>query len=212
MDKHQSAPARIFLVVLAVSGWFALLTQLYINLASKLAPVTELLIRYFSYFTILSNLIVAVCCTALLFKPAGKSGFFQQQKTLAAVTVYIIVVGLIYNVTLRYIWDPEGLQRVVDELLHLVNPVLFLIFWLVFAAKDQLKYADVLPWLIYPLGYTIFILIRGAASGFYPYPFIDMGELGLQKTLINAFVVAIIFLVLLLLIVLTGKLLSRKKV
>lgn len=212
MAKRQSTFMKPYLTVLALSGWFALVTQFYINMTSNLAPVPELLIRYFSYFTINTNLIVAVCCTNLVINPNSNRGsFFSKQKTLTAVTVYIVVVGLIYNVILRFLWKPEGLQMVVDELLHSVIPVLFLLYWLFFVLKDQLNWKDVLPWLIYPLVYTLFILVRGSVSGFYPYPFINIGELGIEKALINAVGIAIVFLLLSLLFVAIGKLLNKKR-
>ena len=137
-------------------------------------------------------------------------GFFSRQKIIAAITVYIVVVGITYNVILRFLWEPQGLQKVVDELLHLVIPGLFLIYWLIFVLKDRLQWKDVWPWLIFPLVYLIFILIRGSFSGFYPYPFIDMDRLGVQKTLINALGIAILFLVVSLVLVGIGKLMSRR--
>lgn len=211
MEKQQSSSMKAYLTVLALLGWFALATQFYINMTSNLAPLPELLIRYFSYFTIITNLIVAICCTTLVINPNSNWGrFFSKQKTLTAITVYIVVVGLIYNVILRFLWKPEGLQMIVDELLHSVIPVLFLLYWLFFVFKDQLNWKDVLPWLIYPLVYTVLILFRGSLSGFYPYPFINIGELGIEKALINAVGIAIVFLVLSLLFVAIGKLLNKK--
>ena len=201
---------KILLVVLAILGWFALIAQLYININSKAAPLSEIITRYFSYFTILTNLLVVICCTSLLFNKDSVKPFFSRQKTLAAITVYIVIVGIIYNVILRFLWEPQGLQKVVDELLHSVIPGLFLIYWLIFILKDQLQWKDVWPWLIYPLVYITFILIRGSVSGYYPYPFIDMDKLGVQKTLINAFGIAMLFLVVSLIFVGIGKLIKRR--
>ena len=201
---------KILLAVLAIPGWFALTAQFYININSNAAPIPEIITRYFSYFTILINLIVAICCTTLLFNKELNKGFFSRQKPIAAITVYIVVVGITYNVILRFLWEPQGLQKVVDELLHSVIPGLFLIYWLIFVLKDRLQWKDVWPWLIFPLVYLIFILIRGSFSGFYPYPFIDMDKLGVQKTLINALGIAILFLVVSLVFVGIGKLIRRR--
>ncbi|MFZ5976285.1 MULTISPECIES: Pr6Pr family membrane protein [unclassified Hydrotalea] len=33
-------------------------------------------------------------------------------------------------------------------------------------------------WLIYPLLYLVYILIRGSFSGFYPYPFVNVLQIG----------------------------------
>ena len=197
---------RIYLFLIALLGWFALITQFYLNLNSGVASTGEIIIRYFSYFTLLTNLLVAVCCTCLLLAPTSKWGrFFSKTKTSTAVTVYILIVGLIYNTILRFIWNPTGLQMMVDELLHTVIPLMFLFYWIIFANKSGLKWKDIFPWLIYPLVYLIFVLIRGSFSGFYPYPFIHAGNLGMQQTLINALGVTAIFVVVSLIFIRIGR-------
>lgn len=202
---------KVYAAIIAILGWFALTAQFYINITSGVAAAPEIIIRYFSYFTLTTNLIVAVCCTALAFNPgSGWGRFFSRHTTLAAITVYIVIVGIIYNVILRFIWNPQGLQMIVDELLHSVIPVLFLLFWLVFGLKNNLKWRDVFRWLLYPLIYIIFILARGAVSGFYPYPFINVHQIGLEKALINAFGITIAFVVTSLIVVAIGKFMNKK--
>jgi len=212
MEKQLSQPRKILLAVMVIFGWFALAAQFYINASLKLNPVPEMVIRYFSYFTIQTNLIVALCYTVLLFSPGSRPGnFFSRQQTLAALTVYIVIVGLIYNIILRFLWNPEGLQKIVDEILHSVIPVLALIYWLVFAGKNKLEWKHVLTWLIYPFAYIIYILIRGSASGFYPYPFINTTELGLNKVLVNSAGIAAVFALISLILVAIGKSLTKKQ-
>ena len=212
MEKQLSQPMKILLAVMVIFGWFALAAQFYINASLKLNPVPEMVIRYFSYFTIQINLVVALCYTVLLFSPGSRAGnFFSRQQTLAALTVYIVIVGLIYNIILRFLWNPEGLQKIVDEILHSVIPVLALIYWLVFAGKNKLEWKHVLTWLIYPFAYIIYILIRGSASGFYPYPFINTTELGLNKVLVNSAGIAAVFALISLILVAIGKSLTKKQ-
>lgn len=108
-----------FLLIVALLEWFAVSTQFYFTISNRLQPLTETLIRFFSYFTILTNLMIAIYCSVLLLKPLSKTGlFFSQQKNTTAVTVYIVIVEIIYNTVLRGLWKPEGLLRLVDELLH----------------------------------------------------------------------------------------------
>lgn len=209
--KHSSF-SRVYFFIIALLGWFALISQFKINMTSQVAGRPELIIRYFSYFTILSNLMVAICCTSLLLNPSSRLGqFFSSQKTLTAITVYILVVGLIYNLVLRFIWNPQGFQKIVDELLHSAIPLLFLLLWIFFVKKRFLKWNAFLQWLIYPLIYLVFILFRGAFSGFYPYPFIDVTRLGYQKTILNSFGVTILFIALFLLFIAIGNIVSRRK-
>ena len=113
--------------------------------------------------------------------------FFSRESTATAITVYIVIVNIIYNIILRFIWNPQGLQKIADELLHLIIPALFLLYWLIFVAKEQLKWKNAFTWMIYPLIYGIFVLIRGyfSDSQFYRYPFIVMSKLGVKNGIMN---------------------------
>jgi hypothetical protein len=188
--------SSIILLLIAVSGWFALIAQLYLIITNRVTPIAETITRYFSFYTILTNILVAYCATILLLKFSAKiKNFFSKQTTLTAITLYITIVGLVYNIVLRSLWNPKGLQKIVDELLHLVIPLLFLLFWFLFAGKNELKWKNILSWMIYTFIYLIFVLFRGKMSGFYPYPFIDIDKLGFNKVLVNSFFILLLFLV-----------------
>lgn len=192
----QSSSRQIFIFVITITGWFALIAQLYLIILNRVTTVPGTIIRYFSFFTILTNILVALCCTVLLINKNKRwCKFFSNSKTITAITVYITVVGLVYNLILRFLWRPQGLQLLVDELLHSVIPVFFILFWVFFIPKAKLKAKDILPWLIYPFVYVVYILIRGALTGVYPYPFIDVKELGYNRVLLNSGVLVIVFIV-----------------
>ncbi|HEX9510242.1 MAG TPA: Pr6Pr family membrane protein [Puia sp.] len=216
MEKQPTKIMQAYAALLAITGWVAVILQFYLILLNRTASVAETVVRFFSFFTILTNILVAVCCTVLWLRPgAGRSGgtgsggwlyFFAKPATLTAITVYITIVGLVYNIVLRILWEPQGLQLWVDELLHTVIPFLFIIFWMVFVLKGGLRWKDVPSWLIYPIVYTLFIMVRGALSGFYPYPFIDLNKIATHEVFINAGAVLVGFLVLSLVLVGIGKL------
>jgi len=63
----QTATGKIFLIVLFVSGWFSLIAQFYLIIINRTTSVGETIIRYFNFFTILTNILVALCATTLLF-------------------------------------------------------------------------------------------------------------------------------------------------
>lgn len=212
MDNAKAAIPGKYLIAIVLLGWFALVSQLYLILQNGTGTVTEIIIRYFSFFTILTNLIVAFCSTVLFFKPkSGLGYFFSKPSTLTAITVYIIIVGVVYNAILRFLWQPQGLQYVTDELLHTVIPLLFILVWFLYVSKKDLKFKNALTWLVYPFAYIIYIAIRGEMTGEYPYPFIDVGQLGYSKVLINSGVLVIAFLGLSLFLIVVGKFLSRNK-
>ncbi len=182
---------KYFAGLLALAGWFAVVAQYVLMLNNNTNSVEEATIRFFSYFTILTNIIVATYFTALLLG----ARITHTKGVLSAITIYILIVGLVYQVALRHIWDPQGLQKLVDELLHSVIPLGALIYWSVFEKKG-LGYALIFSWSIYPLAYLIFTLARGSISGFYPYPFINVTEIGIQQTLINALIILALFMTL----------------
>ena len=135
---------------------------------------------------------MAVVCTSILLLPDSATGKFSDSYTTqTAVTTYIVIVGIVYNIVLRPLWKPTGLQKPVDELLHTIVPLLFLLQWIFFVKKNQLQYMALLPWLLYPLIYVIFVLTRGSFSGFYPYPFIDLNKLSILQVFTNSAGIAV---------------------
>ncbi len=201
---------QIYLGMSAIIGWFSVITQFYLNIINSSVPVAEVTIRFFSYFTILTNILVALCFTIILLRPKSRPGeFFSQPRVLSAVTAYITFVWIAYNILLRHLWNPTGLQLIVDEFLHYFIPFLTILYWLIFVPKSELQWKSILPWMIYPLIYLLYVLIRGTLSGFYPYPFIDVNELGYSKVFLNDAGLIFAFLLLSFLFVAIGKLLSK---
>ena len=207
----NSALVKTFLWLGAVLGWFALAAQFYIYLNSGVASVGETTIRYFSFFTIDSNGLSALAFTSLLLAPSSRMGrFFGHYSTLTAVTVYMVVVGLVYNVILRSLWDPQGLQWIVDELLHSVLPALLVLHWLMFVAPERLQWKSIPVWMLFPLFYCIFIMWRGAKSGVYPYPFLNPDTLGHEKVYHNIGGMIALFFVVAFLLVGVSKILRKR--
>lgn len=182
---------KTWAAIIALAGWFAIIMQLYLMLQATALPRAEVLVRFFSYFTILTNILVAVQFTAVVFS-AGH--FFTRPDVQTAVTVYIIVVGLIYNTILRFLWSPQGMQQLVDELLHTIIPILSVFYWIKFVRKEGLKYKNCFSWMLFPFAYIVFVGIRGAVSGFYPYPFIDVTTIGYPRALLNASGMVLVFM------------------
>ena len=193
-------------ILFAIIVWFAVLAQFYLIIENRVAPVTETIIRFFSFFTILTNILVAVYFT---IKALGRDQL-DKAGLLTAITVYITIVGLVYQVLLRHIWQPTGLQMVVDELLHSVNPLLVISYWYLFEKKFFVQYKEVFKWMIYPVVYLLYILTRGSFSGFYPYPFINVSEIGISQTLLNGLFLLLFFYAVSVLFIFIGRMLSKR--
>lgn len=181
----------------ALMAWVSVALQFYLHVANSPESIPEIIVRFFSYFTILTNSLVALQFTVLLLEHEGKLyRFFSQPAVQTAVTVYITVVGLVYQFLLRSIWAPTGLQWVVNELLHSVIPLYAVIYYAKFAPKKGLHWKNIFTWLLYPTGYLAFILIRGSFSGFYPYYFIDANSLGYPSVFFNSLGLMLAFVIL----------------
>jgi len=211
MEWNPSKPARNVILVGAIISFVAILLQFYLILAHRTTTVLSTIIRFFSFFTILTNILVALCFGYLLSGPSSRWGkFFANNINIAAIAVNITIVGLTYNIILRGIWQPKGLDRLADELLHSVIPIYFVAFWIFFVPKSGFSWKSVLPWLIYPAVYAIYILARGAIIGHYPYPFIDVVKLGYPQVLLNCLILTFSFLVVSLVFVSIAKSMDKK--
>lgn len=190
----------IWKMLLAIVCWLALGGQLFLlihNSPGNGLSVAGAIGRFFHFFTILSNLLVASSITLPLLAPRSRSAiFFRQPWVVAAITLYILVVGLVYNVVLRSTWSPQGLQKLIDEALHVIVPLLYFVYWLLFVPRGRLTLIHPLKWLIFPACYLVYVLLRGYWEGFYPYPFVDVQQLGYFDVLRNCLGLLLVFLLL----------------
>ncbi|MEO8884995.1 MAG: Pr6Pr family membrane protein [Mucilaginibacter sp.] len=184
--------------VAAIIVWFGLGLQFYISVPAYMIKGYTFLgavIQVLSYFTILTNILVALVYSYMVLSPYTLTGMYLSRgKTITATAVYITIVGFIYALVLRNVWNPQGLFKLADDLLHTVTPILFVLFWLIFAPKKKLKWSLMITWLIYPFIYLVYTLIRGQIVGTYPYNFMDINTLGVVQTTINCLLVLVAFL------------------
>jgi len=206
----SSISAKIYVAIATVIFWFSIVLQFALSLKLADYNYTETLKEFLSYFTITTNIIAALCFTTLcFFKSTILGNFFAKPRILTAITVYMAVVGLIYNTMLRGLILLTGWPRLADELLHVINPIIVLIFWIFFVDKTALQYRSVLNWLIYPLLYVIFTVIRGYFINRYPYPFINVVKLGYPTAIFNATIIMFLFWLLSCLMIFIGKKTAR---
>jgi hypothetical protein len=192
-------PARSWHILTAVVTWVALLLQLVLVVRGGvvLDEVTPpalgtRLVRFLSYFTILTNLLVAVTTTTLAL---GQDRFPTWWRVLRLnAVVGITVTGLVHWFLLRPLLDLSGADDVADKLLHVVVPLLAVVGWGLFGPRHKADPGLLLPSLVYPVGWLAYTLVSGAARGWYPYPFLDVGLQGYPRALLACAGVAVLLL------------------
>ncbi|PMU08595.1 MULTISPECIES: Pr6Pr family membrane protein [unclassified Pseudomonas] len=205
LSTPGAAARRRFVAVATVLGWAGLSIQLYLIFYSRWTLEASLLgglVSFFSYFTVLTNTLVATVLTCeLTSRESATRRWFLQPWVSSGIAVSIAVVGLAYNVLLRHLWHPQGWQWLADELMHDVMPLLFLAYWWCCVPKGALRLRHIAAWVIYPVVYFAYSLWRGHLLAVYPYPFIDVEKLGYPQVFVNAGGVLVGFVVIALVLI-----------
>lgn len=200
---------RIFLFIIS---FVTIVAQFWITVTvANAEPMLTRIVRFFSFMTILTNILVALTYILPLLSPTSKAGkFFAKPNTQSAILVYIMVVCLGYHFLLANVWKPEGLQYWVDKSLHYLVPLLYLLFYLFFVVKGTLVFNNVFKWLIYPTVYLIYAMVRGAVTGDYPYPFLNLNTHPASKVYSVITVLFVVYISLSLLVIAFDRIMGKR--
>ena len=162
-------------------GLFALVAQFAIIVPARMqdgGAAVSAVIYYFSFFTILTNTLLALVYLGAIVRGQRWLMLFRKPITRATAAATITLVGTYYHFMLSGLYQVDGLLEVCIVIMHYVAPVLYLIWFAVWNRTGTLKWAAIPRMLVYPLVYLVFILLRGAVTGEYPYPSFDVAALG----------------------------------
>jgi hypothetical protein len=166
-------------------------------------------INFVSYFTILANTFATLAMLVPLVAPHSAPGHFLSNPPVrTAIAGYMIIVGATYFLFLRHLGTDWGLERRADQLLHYVIPILFLIDWLVFVPKGQVRWTLIGTSIITPILYGVWTMGHGALTNWYPYPFLDVERLGLQRALTNMTSSLGVFVAVVVILILTDRIIA----
>lgn len=181
----MTAFALIFQLILVINGSAVLV-------ATEPPSIGERLIRFFSYFTILSNILVLYTSATLIANPSKRGRVWNVLRLNAMAG--IVVTGIVHWFFLRPILHLSGGPYVADKLVHVAVPLLAVIGWVAFGPRQRIGWGILLPSLIYPIVWVVYTLVRGAASDWYPYPFVDVGLHGYGVVALNCLGIAVLLL------------------
>lgn len=183
---------------------FSIVSQGWISTEGMLSEggsVADGVWRYMGYFTVLTNTLVTLVLARAAWKPDDRNGLNAPRVELMAVTS-ILFVGVVYAALLASQWDPQGLQKYNDDVLHVGAPIVFTLFWLL-RPRGAVSWRDGAFAALWPSAYAVYGLTRGAFDGFYPYFFMNPATtpwpsvLANMTALVGVFIVAALLLVVL---------------
>ncbi|MCA9327271.1 Pr6Pr family membrane protein [Candidatus Saccharibacteria bacterium] len=149
--------------------------------------------NYFSFFTIESNLfatIVFFVGAMKVWRGEKSSAGFDMLR--GAAVLYMTMTGIIYSLLLAGT-DVQTPLPWVNAVLHYIFPVVVLVDWLVIPPAEKITWKQSLWWLVFPIAYLGYSLVRGSLTNWYPYPFLNVHQHGYANVLVNAVFVAAAF-------------------
>lgn len=167
--------------------WQLTLTLRGVNLLvdenGALPSMLTRVIRFLSYFTVQSNILVAYTALTLAIRPERDG---RVWRVLRIEAIYgIAVTGVVYSTLLRGVVDLHGAAAVTNALLHYVSPLMAVVGWFVFGPRPRITENTLIVSLLWPALYVVYTLAHGAVTDWYPYPFINVTELGYVTALRN---------------------------
>lgn len=149
--------------------------------------------NFLSFFTIQSNLIAAGVLIVVAVV-GGRPRTARVDALRGAATLYLVITGVVFALLLSNV--SEDLQLTlpwVDTVLHRVAPLVLALDWLVDPPRSRITRRTALLWLVYPAAWATYTLVRGAITGWYPYPFIDVNAHGYPAVLLTCVVLLVAF-------------------
>lgn len=167
------------------------------NLGSPFNQWISGLISTLSYFTIQSNIMVGlVAAAAVLRQPPKWLLWWRGDAVKAAVSLYITITGVVHFFLLQGNVDYQGWQSVGNICHHYITPILMPLYWLLSRQPKTMTASNIPAWLVFPLVYLLYWLVRGPIVGHYPYFFLDVVKFGYSQVAINCVLLTLFFAVL----------------
>jgi len=172
MTYIQSNAHKGFAAVIGLSAILTLVVQTGIDVVSGDALFHSIWIQA-RYFT---NLMVFT--VGIYFFLVWRGVIQSRPDWTSAITVWILLVGIVYHALLTATHNPEGLDVAVNLMQHTIIPIAVLVYWVRHVAKGELHMVLPFIWLVCPTVYVAYVLLRGEFDNAYPYFFLNPDKIG----------------------------------
>lgn len=174
-------------VGLALLGFSALVTEV----ATLVAQHRFAAVNFFSFFTVEANTLAVISLLRSSYAmAAGRStarlDFFRGAVALYMTTTILVFIVLLSNLPAAELtavpWD--------NTVLHYIMPIVIILDWIFAQRTAPIPFRRALLWLLFPLAYLVYSLVRGPIVHWYPYPFMNPDHNGYIPVLVTSIVIA----------------------
>lgn len=181
----MTAYLRSYRVLVALLGFSALVTEVAVLVErDQLKPG-----NFFSFFTVEANAFaVGVLLVSAVTTRSRRLEMFRGASTLFMLTTIVVFTLLLSDL------DPAILTAVPwdNTVLHYLMPIGVTLDWLIDPPRQRIPFRSALVWLVVPLAYVVYSLVRGEITGWYPYPFLDPADGGYLHVAIVSVGIAVV--------------------
>jgi len=164
--------AGVISIVAGLVVLLALITQITDQVSVGRFEPTQ----YFAFFTIqtaMINIVVMIAGGIMAFQLERDTQLYTAIR--ASIFSYALVTAAVYNLLLRDIPNDDGYVGPVwpNESLHVWIPIYIALDWLLTPGRVRIAWSTLWLAVSFPLIWVGVTLLRGAATGWYPYPFLE---------------------------------------
>ena len=199
---HERAlrASRVWNLLIVIDVVAALIIQLVLVLTGGPDPNTgetvasvgigTRLVQTLSFFTIQSNILVLIVAATLVADPQRDGRIWRVLRLDALLG--ITITGLVFDLVLIHYVHPSGWQLAATIGFHYIAPWATLLGWLLFGPRPRIDRSTVAWAFLWPVAWIAYTFVRGAIVDWYPYPFLDVQEIGYGAAIRNTLVVVVL--------------------
>ena len=176
-------------VLLGILGLSSIVIEVVVLASEGVFNVSN----FFSFFTILSNLFAALF---LIYFGFTNNHSHKTQLVRGAVTLYMLMTGVIFAMLLAGLENVRLTAVPWDNLiLHYVMPIVVVGDWILHPPQKALPRKAIALWVVFPILYVLYTLVRGSVVSWYPYPFLDPSSSSYAQVIVTSLIISVFVLV-----------------